>query len=442
MSPGTSDEPAGTGVVSVALRLGMLAGPTVFGVTSAGVALPHVAAALHTSLGTVVWVLTAHAFGLGVGTAVAGRIADARGVRTALLAGTVAVCAGTVVCLLAPGLAALVGGRLLLAAGSGAMLASAVTLLAGVQPAQRPRVLAGYGMVLATFAAVATLVGGLVTAWLSWRLTLVLPVLSVAAVPFCRVPERRAASRSPLDGPGAAVLTIAVGALVLLVQARALHLRLPAVITLAAALAVATAVLVWWAIRHPHGFLPRSVVADGTFWTTVVVGVGVVGGLFATMYSVPQILARVHGWGAFTIGAALLPGAAVGAALSRAAGILAERARRRVLVAIAVTSAAGLSAAAGGAAWAAVIAASLALATFAVAQVVLTGIMAARLPLPVRGSGLGLLNLFFFVGGAAGSALAGALTAASGLARPLLAIAAFPLVAAVLAATRLPRSAG
>ncbi|NEA28276.1 MFS transporter, partial [Actinomadura bangladeshensis] len=67
--------------------------------------------------------------------------------------------------------------------------------LAGVEPAARPRVLAGYGAIMAVFASAATLAGGAVTTWLSWRVTVVLPVLSVAAVPFCLGLATRPGSR-------------------------------------------------------------------------------------------------------------------------------------------------------------------------------------------------------------------------------------------------------
>ncbi|GAA2598698.1 MFS transporter [Actinomadura fulvescens] len=426
------------GAVSTALRLGGLFGPSVFGVTAAAVALPEIAAALHAGPAEVAWVLTAHALALGVGTAVFGRLADSWGVRAALLVGSVVLAIGAIVCAGAQSLEVLVAGRLVLAAGSGATAAGGMALLAGVEPALRPRVLAGFGGVMAAFAAGATLVGGAVTTWLSWRITVVLPVLSLLAVPFCLRLAVRPGSGRAVDVTGAAVLTVTASTLLVLIQARTLDLAAPVVGALAVLLAAAVMALVWWVVRRPDGFVPRSVAGDAAYGVAAAIGVGVFGGLFATMYVVPQILAGTFGWSVLTIGVALLPGAVVGAVLSRRAGLLGARNARRLLSATAFAAAVALAVAATGKGgpWPPVVAASLCLAAFAVTQVVITGDLSARLPPPLRGAGMGLLNLTFFVGGGAGSAIAGTLSESMSLPRTLTVVAVFPVVAAILAARR------
>ncbi|NED58875.1 MFS transporter, partial [Micromonospora aurantiaca] len=60
----------------------------------------------------------------------------------------------------------------------------------------------------------------------------------------------------------------------------------------------------------------------------------------------------------------------------------------------------------------------------------------ARLPAPLRGAGMGLLNLTLFVGGGAGSAVAGALAESLSPSRILAVAALFPLAAALVAARR------
>ncbi|MGK5672183.1 MFS transporter [Micromonospora sp. URMC 106] len=422
---------------STALRVGLLFGPVVFGVTAAGVALPRVGAALGAAPDAVAWVLTAHALALGLGTAVAGRLADTYGIRPVLRAGSLLLVIGALACLWAPELGVVVAGRLLLAAGSGAAAASAGALLAAVSPAYRPRVLATYGMVIAAFAATATLAGGVVTAWWSWRLALILPLLSVAAVPFCLPLAERVTARRRFDVVGALLVTIVVCPIVVLIQAGTLHLHWAVVCALAMMACAATVLLTRWSARHPSGFLARQIVADSTFWTATTIGVGTFGGLFATMYAAPQLLTNAHGWDALTVGVVLLPGAALGAALSRIIGRLDSRAQRRLLAGCAAAAGLALFSAASGAAWTAVIAAWAVLAAFAVTQVTLTGLLSAKLPPSLRGSGLGLLNLTCFVGGAAGSALAAALAHQSGPALSMLVVALFPLAAAALAMRRL-----
>lgn len=422
------------GTLSTALRLGGLFGPVVFGVTAAAVALPRVAAALHATPAQVAWVLTAHALALGVGTAVLGRLTDSLGARVTLTVASAALVGGAVVCATAPTLAVLVVGRLVLAAGSGGMAAVAVALLAGVDPAVRPRVLAGYGTLMAVFAAAATLVGGVVTTWMSWRVALVLPVLSILAVPFCLPLAVRSGSRRSIDVTGAVLLTVTVSGLLVLIQSGTLGLAVPVVVALAVAFVLAAGGLAWRVVRRPGGFVPRQVVGDVPWLLAAAVGAGVFGGLFAAMYVVPQILAGAHGWSVLAVGVALLPGAALGAVLSRRVGPLAVRHGYLVLAVTALASAIALAGAATGlgGAWPPVVAASLCLAAFAVTQVVVTGDVSARLPPALRGAGMGLLNLAFFVGGGIGSAVAGTLAQATGLSGALAVVALFPLAAAAL----------
>jgi hypothetical protein len=346
--------------------------------------------------------------------------------------------AGALVCLISSTLGVVVTGRLVLAAGSGGTAAAGAALLAGLGSARRPRVLGHYGVVMAVFASTATLLGGVVTTWLSWRVALVLPVLSIAAVPFCLPLAVRPGSRRTIDVTGAAVLTVVVSTLLVLVQSRTLKLGGPVVLALAAALILAAIVLVRWSARRPNGFVPREVVGEKAYRRPAAIGVGVFGGLFATMYVVPQILAASYGWSVLTIGAALLPGAVAGAVLSRRAGLFDARGGRLLLSGTTLAAAIALLVAATrlGGPWPGVLAASLCLAAFAVTQVVIVGDLSARLPPALRGAGMGLFNLTFFVGGGMAAAVTGALTEWLGLAGTLAVAALFSLTAAVLAVRR------
>ncbi|WP_137994289.1 MFS transporter [Streptomyces vilmorinianum] len=431
---------AGSGTArSAGLRYGALFGPAVFGVTAAGVALPDVAAALHATPSAAAWVLTAHALALGVGTALFGRLADSRGVRASLLIGSLVLAVGAVICLFAPNLGVLVAGRFVLAAGSGAMTSGALALTASSEPAARPKVLAGFGATMAVFSASATLAGGVFTQWVTWRITLVLPALSLLVVPLClQAASVRPGSGRKLDLPGAALLTAAATSFLLLIQASALSLSTTVVVALAAALVVATAGLVWRVRTAAASFVPRPLVKDSMFLRAAVTGIGVYAGLFAAMYAVPQILVREHQWSVLAIGTWLLPGAVVGAVLSRLAGRLpAGTGGSRLLAAIAAATAGVLATSLAGAPAPAllIVGASLGFAAFAVTQVVTTALMSARVEPALRGGAMGLLNLTFFVGGGVGSATAGALAKSMSLSTALGIVAAFPLIACLAALT-------
>ncbi|MFD4373312.1 MFS transporter [Streptomyces sp. NPDC058486] len=423
---------------SAGLRYGALFGPVVFGVTAAGVALPDVASSLHSSPAATAWVLTAHALALGVGTAFFGRLADTRGLRAALLLGSLALVVGAAVCLVAPNLGVLVVGRFVQAAGSGAMAACAMALTASAPPEQRPQVFAGFGATMAIFSASATLAGGVFTEWVTWRIALVLPALSLLVVPLClaAAPARKGSGRS-MDLPGAGLLTVTAMSFLILIQSSALALSGTVVTATAAVLVLSVAGLVWRIRTAETSFVPKALVKDGVFVRAAIVGIGVYGGLFAAMYAVPQLLVREHDWSVLSVGVWLLPGAVVGAVLSRLAGKLTAGDNGHSLLAVvSLTFAVALACAlAGPGVLLLILGASVGFAAFSVTQVFTTALMSAHIEPARRGGAMGLLNLTFFVGGGVGSALAGALAKSMSLSTALGVIAVFPLVAALIAFT-------
>jgi MFS transporter, DHA2 family, metal-tetracycline-proton antiporter len=419
---------------SAGLRLGLLFGPVIFGVSAAGVALPSAGVALGVGPSTTAWILTVHALALGVGTALFGRLLDSWGARRVLLTGALVMTTGSAVILLAPGVDTVVVGRFLLATGSGAMSATAVTLSTAGEPQRRIAVLGWYGLVVPVFAGSATLVGGTVTAALSWRWALVLPVLSLVgallSVRLASGPRRG----GRVDVVGATLLTVTTAAGLVLLQAPALDLGTGAVVGLGVLTLAAAGALAGWVRRRPGGFVPRALLARRGYVRAALTGFGVFGGLFASVYAAPVLLVGDRGWTVLAVGAALLPGAALGAVVARLAGRLGPRAQQLLLAVVAAGSAIALATSGATGAPALVLTGtSLAFVAFGVAQVVLSGQAAAAVPPPERGSAMGLLNLTFLVGGAVGSAAAGGLTAPLGVGPALAVAAVLPLAAAVLA---------
>jgi MFS family permease len=428
---------------STGVRLGLLFGPSIFGVSAAGIALPAAGADLGVGPSTTAWVLTVHALALGIGTALAGRLLDSWGARRVLLAGAAAMTAGSAVILLAPGLGAIVAGRFVLAAGSGAMTATAVTLTTAGEPQRRVAVLGWYGLVVPVFAGAATLVGGTVTAALSWRWALVLPVLSLVGAALALRLADGPRPGAGVDVVGAALLTVATAAGLVLLQSPALGLGTGAVAGLGVLTLAAAAALAAWIRRRPGGFVPRALLAHRGFVRAALTGFGVFGGLFAAVYAAPALLVGGRGWSVLAVGAALLPGAALGAVVARLTGRLTPRTQHRVLSVVAAATAVTL--AAGGATGSPALVlggTSLAFVAFGVAQVVLNAQAAAAVPPRERGSAMGLLSLTFLVGGAAGSATAGGLTAPIGVGLGLAVATALPLAAAVLAGVPQGQKAG
>ncbi|MEH0930920.1 MFS transporter [Micromonospora sp. CPCC 205558] len=414
-------------------RLGALYGPAIYGVSAAAVALPAAAAGLHATPSAAVWILTIHALGLGIGAAVAGRATDIWGPRRVLTLGAAFLAVGTIVCASAPTLIVAVAGRAMIAAGSGTMTATALTLAAGQPEPQRPVALARLGAMMALFSATAPLAGALVTA-ASWRATLVLPALSLVALPLCWPRTHRRRIPGQVDGAGAGLLVLVAAGLLLTIQSATLHIPQPAVIALLAGTCALGILLIVHTRRHHAGFLPAAVIGSRRFCLAGLVGAGVYGGLFACVYAVPQMLTRL-GYSAQGVGLLLLPGAVAAALMARlAAAAIRTLPPQRVLAgAAALFSATVLLAAVNQRPAVLTCAATAGFAAFAIAQMTLTAAISAHTAPPARAGAVGLLNLIFFIGGALGSAGCAALWHPLGLPTALAATAALPAIATAVA---------
>ncbi|WP_434740752.1 MFS transporter [Micromonospora sp. SH-82] len=414
-------------------RLGLLYGPAIYGVSAAAVALPVAAHDLGVRAAVAVWILAVHALGLGVGAAVAGRATDLWGPRRVLSIGIGLLATGSATCLLAATLTVVVTGRGLLAAGSGAVTATVLALGAHTPEDERPATLARIGTLMALFSATAPLAGALATT-VSWRLALVLPAAAIAVIPLCW-PLTRRHSRRPgrVDWAGAALLTLTALALLLATQSAVVRLPRTAVLATVATACAAGALLILHTKRHPAGFLPAVVVRDPRLYQFGLIGAGVYGGLFACVYAVPQMLTRL-GHSAEMVGLLLLPAAAAGVILARLAAAASRHLPpHRVLAALAAVFSMAVALTAAVAPHPAMLvgAATLAFATFAVAQMVLTAAIAARTGQDVRGAAVGVINLIFFLGGAFGSAACAAMWDPWGLPTAFAATALLPALASI-----------
>lgn len=189
-------------------------------VTMLNVALPAAQDDLGLSSSARQWVVTVYSLTFGGLHLLGGRIADAVGLRRALLVGLAGFAAAALVGGLAPNGPILLGARALQGA-AGALVAPAaigtLSLLFGGGPA-RAKAFGILGTVMGVATAGSFLAGGWLTDALSWRWCLLVqaPIVLVAAVGVARtVPEDSTANRRRVDVVGAATITAAAASLVL-----------------------------------------------------------------------------------------------------------------------------------------------------------------------------------------------------------------------------------
>ncbi|MFE7584070.1 MFS transporter [Streptomyces gardneri] len=350
--------------------LTLLAAPAAMGVSGPTLALSDAATGLAVSPGTAAWLLTAYGIGMAVGTPLLTAAGGRRGPAGTVRAGAAVLVLGAALALVAPNLPLAVAGRALEAAGAAGLNVAAFQIAGRDRSGRAPGLVAIGSAVGGTSG---LFIGAAVAGTLGWRATLVLPLLSLLAlVPALRLAARTAPEPGPAGGRQ---------------QPRTAAARsLP---------------------------LPLDVLRDPGFRTAAGLMLALSTVNFALLYAAPRRVAALTGWNGVETGAAASIATLVGALLSwqliRAAPALGMRRMRLLLAAGSLTAAALAS----FAPWSAVVLIGSATSSLVTAggQGLLTGAATGRLPEARHGTAIGLFNLAFLIGVAAGPAVAEALTA-------------------------------
>jgi MFS family permease len=183
--------------------------------TAVPLAIPHTIAALHGSLSTSQWVLTANVLPLAAFMVFAGRLGDQLGLRRVFLAGAVLFIGSSAMAGAAQDIPWLITVRATQGAGAALMLPTTLAIVSAVFPERdRGRALGIVAGASAFFAALGPVLGGLLTQYIDWRAVFLINVPLVAvtiALTLLYTPALRAepGTGQTLDFPG--FLTFAVG---------------------------------------------------------------------------------------------------------------------------------------------------------------------------------------------------------------------------------------
>ncbi|MFD0684004.1 MFS transporter [Actinomadura fibrosa] len=234
------------------------------------VALPAVGEGLGFSLGSLQWIATAFALPAAGFTLLFGRVADLFGRRRMLLAGMALLAAGSLIGGLAASPAMLLVGRVLQGLATAIATPAALSLLTTSFPEGplRTRALGLSGALMSAGFTVGAILGGLLTALLSWRWAFLINVpvaVLILAVTPALVGESRARDAARLDVPGAVTVTGGLLALVYGITAAGAHgwSDVPALAALAAA-AVLLVAFVLVERRSPAPLAPLHVLTRRT----------------------------------------------------------------------------------------------------------------------------------------------------------------------------------
>jgi MFS family permease len=292
-----------------AATIGLAAALTNFDVTSVVVVLPSIGSSLGIPVASWAWIIDAYSLAFTATLLVAGALADRFGRRRTLLIGN----AGFLVTSLACGFAWNSPVFLAARAAQGAAAAFLVTggfasiATAFPTPEARARAFGIAGVASGVAMALGPSLGGIIGAGLGWRWIFLanLPLCTLIALTVPRlVAEVREDTDKPLDWPGIAILTLALGlAIEAILEARHAPVRM------AIGLGAGAALGAWFCLRQrrqarpmldPAVFASRPMVGV----TALLIAVSV--GYWAVLVYLPLYLGTAFGWASEAVGLAML----------------------------------------------------------------------------------------------------------------------------------------
>jgi EmrB/QacA subfamily drug resistance transporter len=184
------------------------------------VALPSMKAGLGLSVTAQQWVVNGYLIAFGGLLLLAARAGDLFGRRRVFLTGLVVFTAASLVGGLSTQGWMLLAARVVQGVGAAALAPSSLSLITAshTEPAQRTRAMTWWGVAASSAGAAGIVLGGLLTASLSWRWVMLVNVpigggLLAAGLLGLR-PSASAPTRARMDVPGAVTITLAAAAIV------------------------------------------------------------------------------------------------------------------------------------------------------------------------------------------------------------------------------------
>jgi len=195
--------------------------------SSVNVAFPHIIRGFNLAIPAIQWVVIAYTLTYAALTLVFGRAGDILGYRRIFQMGNLSGALAFVLCAAAPDYGWLLGARVLQGVGAALALSCGPALATSLYPEdRRPRVLGLYTMMFGIGSVLGTILAGELVQQFGWRSVFWFraPIALLAFSLTWSLPRGTPSGQQRFDGPGAALLVLAITALLLtLNQLRALE---------------------------------------------------------------------------------------------------------------------------------------------------------------------------------------------------------------------------
>ena len=303
--------------------------------TVVSVALPVLQQDLGVGVSGAQWIVEAYALFLSSLVLVGGSLADRFGRRRIFSIGAASFAVASLGCGLAPDAGALIAARAVQGLGAALLVPSSLAMLGAAFPAQeRGRAVGMWSALTSIASAVGPALGGWLVEAISWRAVFLINLPIAGAVLWIaqrHVAETRNPRGARLDLPGAFLATLGLGGLVYgLIEAGSLGWADPRAWGAAAAGVAGLCAFVVVERNSTHPMVSLNLFRRRTFTTANLLTFFFYAALAATFFFLPFVLIQARGYRPSAAGAAILPLVVIVAALSRTAGMLADRSGARL----------------------------------------------------------------------------------------------------------------
>ena len=277
------------------------------------VALPAIRASTGAGAAEVQWVVNANTLPLAALILLGGALGDHHGRRLWLVIGTALFGIASLVCAISGSLEMLLAGRALQGVGAALLLPNSLALLNGVYDGEaRGQAIGTWAAAGAIAAAIAPLIGGWLVEHVGWPSIFYINLPLVAAailVALTRVEEVSEPEKARLDGLGAGLATLGLGASTygLTLWSQQFALTPTATIALILGAALLAGFLLWERRLRDDAMIPLTLFGNRCFSALNVMTFLLYGAFGGALLLIPFVLIEAGGYSPIQAGLSLLP---------------------------------------------------------------------------------------------------------------------------------------
>ncbi|MGG1550270.1 MFS transporter [Paenibacillus ferrarius] len=379
----------------------------VMNTTMFNVSIPSIIQDLHITADLGSWVISSYSIGYALSTVIYSRLSDAVTIRKLLTVGLCVLGFSSVFGLFAHSFGTLLAARILQSAGAGVMAGLGLVLASRyIPPERRGSAIAMISAGSAMAFGLGPIVGGIISEYFGWNGLFAVTCLVLVILPvLLRLLPREEAPPFRFDLAGACYTVVNAATLLLAVtQLSWLWLAISL---------LSFAIHAWHLRRGQETFINPTLLRDSTYRKLVVIGFCLLILNLGNLFLMPLVLAKAFGLSAMRIGLTIAPGALLSAFLTRFVGRWIDRfGNMRFLLlghGLLALVLLGFFACVGASPFVILAGYIVFSPAFSATLASLNNETSQRLPKPLIGSGMGLMQLIQFFGGSISVAVCGLL---------------------------------